>query len=59
MFLTNTTSAWAHQQSKLTASKQATSKRASSAAAVIKHYHHQGETWKPKYQILKKFVGVK
>jgi len=46
-------------KTELQASKQQASEQVQAAAAVIKHYHHQGETWKPKYQILKKFVGVK
>ena len=41
------------------ASKQQASEQVQAAAAVIKHYHHQGETWKPKYQILKKCVELK
>ena len=46
-------------KTELQASKQQASEQVQAAAAVIKHYHHQGETWKPKYQILKKCVGVK
>jgi len=38
---------------------QAMKQESCSRKSAIKHYHHQGETWKPKYQILKKFVGVK
>ena len=38
---------------------QAMKQESCSRKSAIKHYHHQGETWKPKYQILKKCVGVK
>ena len=46
-------------KTELQASKQQASEQVQAAAAVIKHYHRQRVFWKPKYQILKKCVGVK
>ena len=46
-------------KTELQASKQQASEQVQAAAAAIKHYHRQRVFWKPKYQILKKFVGVK
>ena len=46
-------------KTELQASKQQASEQVQAAAAVIKHYHHQGETWKPKLKSLKKCVEPK
>ena len=71
MHLTNTMSAWAQNNQNWTASKQVQSAKLTSllrstikpegcsCKSTIKHYHHQGETWKPKLKSLKKCVKPK